>query len=79
MEKINTSCLYCELNQNSSVTQLITQSLYHLNRPIVTVNILNNQNNLKYEVFTAVTMKNAVFWDVTLCGTSESVARNSDY
>jgi hypothetical protein len=23
---------------------------------------------VRFEVFTAVTMKNAVFWDVTLCG-----------
>jgi hypothetical protein len=24
--------------------------------------------SVRYEVFTAVTMKNGVFWDVTLCG-----------
>jgi hypothetical protein len=26
------------------------------------------RNNVKFEVFTAVTTKNAVFWDVTPCG-----------
>jgi hypothetical protein len=26
------------------------------------------QYNIRFEVFTAVTMKNGVFWDVTLCG-----------
>jgi hypothetical protein len=27
---------------------------------------------VRFEVFTAVTMKNAVFWDVTPCGSSKS-------
>jgi hypothetical protein len=29
--------------------------------------------HVKLDVITAVTMKNAVFWDVTLCGTLRSV------
>jgi hypothetical protein len=29
-------------------------------------------NFVRFEVFTAVTMKNAVFWDVTLCGSYKS-------
>jgi hypothetical protein len=31
----------------------------------------NLLNYLRFEVFMAVTMKNAVFWDVTLCGSSK--------
>jgi hypothetical protein len=27
----------------------------------------NNGKNIRIEVFTAVTMKNAVFWDVAMC------------
>jgi hypothetical protein len=30
------------------------------------------QNSVRFEVFTAVTMKNGVFWDVTLCGSSKN-------
>jgi hypothetical protein len=34
------------------------------------------QNNfVRFEVFTALTMRNGVFWDVTLCGSCASVAR----
>jgi hypothetical protein len=29
---------------------------------------LNRTESVKFEVFTAVTMKNDVFWDVTQCG-----------
>jgi hypothetical protein len=28
----------------------------------------NSDSSVRFEVFTAVTMKNAVFWDVTPCG-----------
>jgi hypothetical protein len=28
--------------------------------------------NVRFEVFTAVTMKNGVFWDITLCGSCKS-------
>jgi hypothetical protein len=28
--------------------------------------------NVKFEVFTVVTMKNAVLWDVTLCGSCKN-------
>jgi hypothetical protein len=30
--------------------------------------ISENRMNARFEVFTAVTMKNGVFWDVTPCG-----------
>jgi hypothetical protein len=33
---------------------------------------LVNNNVLRFEVFTAVTMKNDVFWDVTLCGSCKN-------
>jgi hypothetical protein len=29
-------------------------------------------NNVRFEVFTAVTMKNGVFWDVTPCGSCKN-------
>jgi hypothetical protein len=29
-------------------------------------------NSVRYEVFTAVTMKNGVFWDVTPCGSCKN-------
>jgi hypothetical protein len=32
------------------------------------VSIQNDDGNVRFEVFTAVTMKNGVSWDVTLCG-----------
>jgi hypothetical protein len=28
----------------------------------------NNTGDARFEVFTAVTMKNSIFWDVTPCG-----------
>jgi hypothetical protein len=31
---------------------------------------------VRFEIFTAVTMKNCVFWDVTPCGTDVSNARS---
>jgi E3 ubiquitin-protein ligase DOA10 len=31
-----------------------------------------SMNYVKFEVFTAVTMKNGVFWDVTLCGSCKN-------
>jgi hypothetical protein len=30
----------------------------------------NKMIRVRFEIFTAVTMKNGVFWDVTLCGSS---------
>jgi hypothetical protein len=32
----------------------------------------NLKIHVRFEVFTAVTMKNAVFWDVTPCGSSNN-------
>jgi hypothetical protein len=32
----------------------------------------NIQCFIRFEVFTAVTMKNGVFWDVTLCGSCKN-------
>jgi hypothetical protein len=32
----------------------------------------NYQTNVRFEVFTAVTKKNVVFWDVTPCGSSKN-------
>jgi hypothetical protein len=29
---------------------------------------IQTQIHVKFEVFTAVTMKNGIYWDVTLCG-----------
>jgi hypothetical protein len=34
----------------------------------VIVNITNHTSDVTFEVFTAVTMKNGIFWDVTPCG-----------
>jgi hypothetical protein len=31
-----------------------------------------NNGSLRFEVFMAVTMKNGVFWDVTLCGSCKN-------
>jgi hypothetical protein len=33
---------------------------------------VNDLCNVRFEVFTAVTMKNAVFWDVTPCGSCKN-------
>jgi hypothetical protein len=30
--------------------------------------VINKNKYVRFEVFTAVTMKNGVFWDVALCG-----------
>jgi membrane carboxypeptidase/penicillin-binding protein len=46
-------------NNNHNSTDRITQSTTYL-------------NDVRFEVFTAVTMKNAVFWDVTPCGSCEN-------
>jgi hypothetical protein len=35
---------------------------------ILFINRNSIKNNVRFEVFTAVTMKNGVFWDVTPCG-----------
>jgi hypothetical protein len=35
-------------------------------------NSLNFANDVRFEVFTAVTMKNAVLWDVTVCTSQET-------
>jgi hypothetical protein len=34
--------------------------------------VLINKRFVKFEVFTAVTMKNGVYWDVTLCGSCKN-------
>jgi hypothetical protein len=34
--------------------------------------LVNSVMNVRFEVFTAVTMKNGVFWVVTPCGSSET-------
>jgi hypothetical protein len=34
--------------------------------------LVNMVMNVRFEVFTAVTMKNGVFWDVTLCGSCKN-------
>jgi hypothetical protein len=34
-------------------------------------NSVNNAENAAFEVFTAMTMKRAIFWDVTLCSRVE--------
>jgi hypothetical protein len=34
--------------------------------------VLNNVNSVRFEVFTSVTMKNAIFWDVTPCGSCKN-------
>jgi hypothetical protein len=36
---------------------------------LLTVNIIDC---VRFEVFTAVTMKNVIFWDVTLCGSCKN-------
>jgi hypothetical protein len=33
--------------------------------------VTNHKLNVRFEVFTAVTMKNGVFWDVMLCASSK--------
>jgi hypothetical protein len=32
----------------------------------------DNKSDVRFEVFTAVTMKNGVFWDVTPCGSCKN-------
>jgi hypothetical protein len=47
-------------------------NILEVKRSIVDYNICNLQNNaynVRFEAFTAVTMKNVVFWDVALCRT----------
>jgi hypothetical protein len=39
----------------------------------------NNQVNVSSEVFTAVTMKNSVFWDVTPCGSCKNQCFEGTY
>jgi hypothetical protein len=36
------------------------------------VRICNSKVNVRFEVFTAVTMKNGVFWDVMPCGSCKN-------
>jgi hypothetical protein len=42
----------------------------HVNGDQVCI-VNKNYCSIKFEVFTAITMKNAVFWDVTPCGSCE--------
>jgi hypothetical protein len=44
---------------------LIKREFLH---PCVSLYILNHWRNVRFEVFMAVAMKNAVFWDVMPCG-----------
>jgi hypothetical protein len=40
----------------------------HKESVVAKFQILDRQHSVRFEVFTAVTMKNAVFWDITPCG-----------
>jgi hypothetical protein len=39
---------------------------------VIILIILEYLKDVSFEVFTAVTMKNGVFWDVTLCGSCKN-------
>jgi hypothetical protein len=52
-------------------------SLTHLNGNVLThiaisSFLLNISSNVRFEIFMAVTMKTAVFWGVTLCGSCKN-------
>jgi hypothetical protein len=38
----------------------------------ITITVRTFYQNVRFEVFTAVTMKNGVFWDVTPCGSCKN-------
>jgi hypothetical protein len=52
-------CYITSQSQRYCVTQAIFQGLY---------NLCNSRDLVGFEVFTALTMENGVFWDVTPCG-----------
>jgi hypothetical protein len=39
---------------------------------VVSIYKTTQQYNVRFEVFTAVTMKNGFFWDVTQCGSCKN-------
>jgi hypothetical protein len=39
---------------------------------VVNLSFLDRSRYVRFEVFTAVTMKNCVFWDVTLCSSCKN-------
>jgi hypothetical protein len=43
-----------------------------LNTAFFIVTDVKTSNQVRFEVFTAVTMKNGVFWDVTSCGSCKN-------
>jgi hypothetical protein len=47
------------------------QSVYIINN-ILFPSLIISQKLVRFEVFTAVTMKNVVFWDVTPCGSCKN-------
>jgi hypothetical protein len=38
---------------------------------------MNNSTDVRFEVFTAVTMKSGVFWDVTPCGLRRNIPEDT--
>jgi hypothetical protein len=47
--------------------------LIYFGRKLELVSVSENTIGVvRFEVFTAVTMKNGVFWDVTLCGSRKN-------
>jgi hypothetical protein len=50
------------------ITLKIALGLIYMKAPYM----LNCMQRVRFEVFTAVTMKNAVFWDVTPCGSCKN-------
>jgi hypothetical protein len=64
-KKLNTCCICCNIYFHAIVFRFCT-------RPQGTLLCGWASYNVGFEVFTAVTMKNAVFWDVEPCGSCEN-------
>jgi hypothetical protein len=68
----------CRLNTSESkaIDDASLQGIYKLSHSwfIITITVLTNSPTcVRFEVFTTVTMKNAIFWDVMPCGSCKNL------
>jgi hypothetical protein len=76
----NTSLKHVELEFSTVKDQFIlltdhthgNNRCMSVNRPRVVICLNQSLQSVRFEVFTAVTMKNGVFWDVTPCGSCKN-------
>jgi hypothetical protein len=46
--------------------------IYAVSEERLTLLLVSKEKHVRFEVYTAVTMKNGVFWDVTPCGSRKN-------